>query len=88
MLANAILFAHNFFPISYRSVDEDTYKKALILFYEHTSRGVFTTSRGSLWISINLQSILIFQENRNLPYCDFLVFVTTSQVLFVGDRFG
>jgi Fic family protein len=37
MLANAILLAHNFFPLSYRSVDEDTYKKALILFYEQGS---------------------------------------------------
>ena len=37
MLANAILLAHDFFPLSYRSVDEDTYKKALILFYEQGS---------------------------------------------------
>jgi Fic family protein len=37
MLANAILLAHNFFPVSYRSVDEDMYKKALILFYEQGS---------------------------------------------------
>jgi fido (protein-threonine AMPylation protein) len=37
MLTNAILLAHDFFPLSYRSVDEDTYKKALILFYEQGS---------------------------------------------------
>jgi Fic family protein len=37
MLANAILLAHDFFPLSYRSIDEDTYKKALILFYEQES---------------------------------------------------
>lgn len=37
MLANAILLAHDFFPLSYRSVDEDMYKKALILFYEQGS---------------------------------------------------
>jgi Fic family protein len=37
MLTNAILLAHDFYPLSYRSVDEDTYKKALILFYEQGS---------------------------------------------------
>jgi hypothetical protein len=37
MLANAILLAHDFFPLSYRSVDEETYKKSLILFYEQGS---------------------------------------------------
>jgi Fic family protein len=37
MLTNAILIAHDFFPLSYRSVDEETYKKALILFYEQGS---------------------------------------------------
>lgn len=37
MLANAVLLAHDFFPVSYRSVDEDIYKKALILFYEQGS---------------------------------------------------
>ena len=37
MLSNAILLAHDFFPLSYRSVDETTYKKALILFYEQGS---------------------------------------------------
>jgi Fic family protein len=34
MLANAVLMAHDFFPLSYRSVDENEYKQALILFYE------------------------------------------------------
>lgn len=37
MLANAVLLAYDFFPLSYRSVDEETYKKALILFYEQES---------------------------------------------------
>jgi len=37
MLANAILIAQNFYPLSYRSVNEDEYKKALILFYEQNS---------------------------------------------------
>ena len=34
MLANAILFAHNFPPMSFRSIDEVEYKKALIIAYE------------------------------------------------------
>lgn len=34
MLTNAILLAHDCYPLSYRSVDETTYKKALILFFE------------------------------------------------------
>jgi fido (protein-threonine AMPylation protein) len=34
MLANAILLAHDYYPLSYRSVDEATYKKAVILFFE------------------------------------------------------
>ncbi len=37
MMTNAILLAHNLFPLSYRSVNEDEFKKALILFYEQTS---------------------------------------------------
>lgn len=34
MITNAILLAHDLYPISYRSVNEDVFKKALILFYE------------------------------------------------------
>lgn len=34
MLANAVLLAHDYFPLSYRSVDENEYKAAQILFYE------------------------------------------------------
>ena len=34
MLANAILLAHDHFPLSYRSINENEYKQALILFYE------------------------------------------------------
>lgn len=37
MLTNAILLAYDFYPLSYRSVDEDEFKKALILFYEQES---------------------------------------------------
>lgn len=37
MLANAILLAYDYYPLSYRSVDENTFKKALILFYEQNS---------------------------------------------------
>ena len=37
MLTNAILLAHDLSPLSYRSVDEDEFKKALILFYEEGS---------------------------------------------------
>lgn len=37
MLANAILLAQDYYPLSYRSVDETTYKEALILFYEQHS---------------------------------------------------
>lgn len=34
LLANAILFAHKLAPLSYRSVDEDAYKEATLVFYE------------------------------------------------------
>lgn len=37
MFTNAILLAHDLYPLSYRSVDEDSFKKALILFYEQGS---------------------------------------------------
>lgn len=37
MLANAVLLAGDCFPLSYRSVDEQEYKQALILFYEQRS---------------------------------------------------
>ncbi len=37
MLANAILMAYDFYPLSYRSLDETTFKEALILFYEQHS---------------------------------------------------
>lgn len=37
MLTNAILLAYDLYPLSYRSVDEDEFKKALILFYEQES---------------------------------------------------
>lgn len=37
MLANAILLAHNYFPLSYRSVDANEYRRAVILFYEQNN---------------------------------------------------
>lgn len=37
MFTNAILLAHDLYPLSYRSVDEDSFKKSLILFYEQSS---------------------------------------------------
>lgn len=37
MLTNAILLAFDLYPISYRSVNEEEFKKALILFYEQES---------------------------------------------------
>lgn len=37
MLTNAILLANDLYPLSYRSVDEDSFKKGLILFYEQGS---------------------------------------------------
>jgi len=37
MLTNAILLANDYYPLSYRSIDEDEFKKALILFYEQGS---------------------------------------------------
>jgi len=37
MLTNAVLLAYNLFPLSYRSLNEDEFKKALILFYEQLS---------------------------------------------------
>lgn len=34
MLANAVLLANDYFPLSYRSIDENEYKSAQLLFYE------------------------------------------------------
>lgn len=41
ILANAILFANGYCPISYRSISESDYKKAVILFYENNSLDYF-----------------------------------------------
>lgn len=41
ILANAILFANGFCPLSYRSVNEIDYKKAVIIFYENNSIDYF-----------------------------------------------
>lgn len=37
MLANALLLAHDYFPLSYRTVDPNEYTKAMILFYEQNN---------------------------------------------------
>ena len=37
LLGNAILLVNNYCPLSYRSVDENDYKKATLLFYEQNS---------------------------------------------------
>ena len=37
MLSNAILLAHDYFPLSYRNVEVNEYKKALIIFYEQNN---------------------------------------------------
>lgn len=41
LLGNAILLANNYCPLSYRSVDDNDYKKAIILFYEQNNAGFF-----------------------------------------------
>jgi fido (protein-threonine AMPylation protein) len=41
IMANVVLLAHGVCPISYRSVDEADYKKAMILFYEQNSARFF-----------------------------------------------
>jgi Fic family protein len=41
LLANAVLLAYGFPPMSYRSVDIEAYKGALILFYEQGSLANF-----------------------------------------------
>jgi Fic family protein len=41
LLGNAILMAHNCCPLSYRSIDEVEYKKAVILFYEQNNINYF-----------------------------------------------
>ena len=37
LLGNAVLLAHDYCPLSYRSIDEGDYKKATLLFYEQNS---------------------------------------------------
>lgn len=41
ILGNAILMAHNYCPLSYRSINEIEYKKATILFYEQNNMFYF-----------------------------------------------
>lgn len=41
LIGNALLIAHNVCPLSFRSVDELEYKKAVLLFYEQNNYGYF-----------------------------------------------
>ena len=41
LMGNAILIAYDMCPLSYRSVDEVEYKKAVILFYEQNNINYF-----------------------------------------------
>ncbi|MCR4623307.1 MAG: Fic family protein [Alphaproteobacteria bacterium] len=41
IIGNALLLAHDYCPMSYRSVDEIEYKKAIILFYEQNNASYF-----------------------------------------------
>jgi Fic family protein len=41
LLGNAVLLAHNSFPLSFRSVDEVRYKEGLLLFYEQNNLSLF-----------------------------------------------
>jgi len=41
LLGNAVLLAHDYCPLSYRSIDEGGYKKATLLFYEQHSALLF-----------------------------------------------
>ncbi|MEW5805487.1 MAG: Fic family protein [Patescibacteria group bacterium] len=41
LIANAVLFAHNLAPLSYRSVDENDYREATLVFYEINSLAPF-----------------------------------------------
>lgn len=39
LMANALLLAHDLAPLSYRSVDENTYREAILVFYELNAIG-------------------------------------------------
>ncbi len=41
MMANAVLLANNICPLSFRSIDETDYKKAVVLFYEQNGASFF-----------------------------------------------
>jgi hypothetical protein len=40
-MGNAVLLANNVCPLSYRSINEVDYKKAILLFYEQNSANFF-----------------------------------------------
>jgi len=37
LMANAVLLANNYCPLSFRSISEKEYKKAMVVFYEQNS---------------------------------------------------
>ena len=41
LIADAVLLAHNWCPLSYRSIDEAAYKKAILLIYEQNNFRLF-----------------------------------------------
>jgi len=41
ILGNAVLISHSSFPLPLRSVDENIYKKAMLLFYEQNNLNLF-----------------------------------------------
>ena len=49
LVANAVLLAYGYPPLSYRSVYEQTYKGMLILFYEQGARSTSANSSSSNW---------------------------------------
>jgi len=75
LLANALLLSHNLAPLSYRSVDENEYRQATIVFYELNSIMPF---KRFLSNNTNLQLIITRLDYKNrcedrLPDTQYLV---------------
>lgn len=58
LVSNALLLAHNYPPLSYRTVDENAFKGALILFYEQGAAGYI--------IDLYTQQLEFSAKNYNL----------------------
>lgn len=54
ILSNAILLAYDYCPLSYRSVDETEYKKAIVIFYEQNNFNFFK----QLFVEQFVQSVM------------------------------